>query len=204
MHFMEEYADRIPESATLCVVPMVNPDGVDMVLSGEKNTDWKANARGVDLNANYPAGWELAKESKKALGFDKPGPRGYMGPYPLSEPESRALANLTRRERFDVTLSLHTQGEEIYWRYGDHTPPGSLELAKALTYVSGYALENAPVESAHAGYKDWFIQEFNKPGFTVECGLGENPLPVESLDEIYPKVEAILRLVVFQQFQHDF
>ena len=38
---------------------------------------------------------------------------------------------------------------------------------------------------SHAGYKDWFIQEFRKPGFTIELGLGVNPLPISQFDEIY-------------------
>lgn len=38
--------------------------------------------------------------------------------------------------------------------------------------------------SSYAGYKDWFIQDFDRPGYTVEAGLGENPLPISQLPEI--------------------
>ena len=54
-----------------------------------------------------------------------------------------------------------------------------------LAAVSGYALEDAPYASGFAGYKDWFIDAFGRPGYTVEAGLGENPLPVGQFDAIW-------------------
>ena len=35
------------------------------------------------------------------------------------------------------------------------------------------------------GYKDWFIMNYRRPGFTIEAGLGNNPLPISGFDEIY-------------------
>jgi g-D-glutamyl-meso-diaminopimelate peptidase len=196
--FVQEHANEISGDITLSLIPMVNPDGVYMLTNGWVKNDWKANARGVDLNANYPAGWEKAREIKKALGYGQPGPKGYVGKYPLSEPESRAMAAFTQYMGFDLSISLHTQGEEIYWRYGDFIPPGARDTAKRLAQAGGYLLEDAPDESSHAGYKDWFIQTFNKPGFTLECGLGENPLPIGDFDDIYEKVKKMLSVVCLQ------
>ena len=48
---------------------------------------------------------------------------------------------------------------------------------------------------SHAGYKDWFIQEFRKPGFTIELGVGVNPLPLSQFDEIYEEALGIFWLV---------
>jgi len=180
------------EQITLHMVPMVNPDGVDLVVGGKAPPSWKANAWGVDLNSNYPAGWELAKAHKFARGYTVPGPRDYVGPHPLSEPESMAMAAFTKLKDPALTISLHTQGEEIYWRYKDYMPPGAAELAIRLSQASGYNLEDVPDESSHAGYRDWFIEEFNRPGFTVECGLGESPLPLSDFDGIYKKVAPLL------------
>jgi g-D-glutamyl-meso-diaminopimelate peptidase len=92
----------------------------------------------------------------------------------------------------DVTLSLHSQGEEIYWQYPNTNPDGAEDMAKNFAAVSGYMLEDVPPESSFAGYRDWFIEKFNRPGFTIECGLGENPLPISQFDEIYNKTSAIL------------
>jgi len=179
------------ERFTLHMVPMVNPDGVDIVTNGY-NDAWKANACGVDLNSNYPAGWELARAHKYARGYTSPGPRDYVGPYPLSEPESLAMAAYTKATDCALTLSLHTQGEEIYWRYRDYMPSGAAELAVRLSNASGYKLEDVPDESSHGGYRDWFIESFNRPGYTIECGLGESPLPISDFNGIYKRVYPLM------------
>ena len=180
------------ERVTLHLVPMVNPDGVDLVAGSAGLKHWKANAIGVDLNSNYPAGWHLAKTHKYARGYTAPGARDYVGPAPLSEPESMAMAAYTQFVDCDMTISLHTQGEVIYWRYMDYMPPGAEELARKLSLVSGYELEDVPDYSSHGGYRDWFIERFNRPGFTVECGLGESPLPIGDFDGIYERVRRVL------------
>ena len=178
------------ERYTLHIVPMVNPDGVDIVINGNKA--WKANACGVDLNSNYPAGWELARAHKYARGYSAPGPRDYVGPHPLSEPESSAMAAYTKATGCALTLSLHTQGEVIYWRYRDYMPPGAAELAVKLSKASGYELEDVPDESSHGGYRDWFIESFNRPGYTIECGFGESPLPITDFAGIYERVRPLM------------
>jgi len=179
------------ERVTLHMVPMVNPDGVDIVTNGGAD-EWKANAIGIDLNSNYPAGWELAKAHKYARGYTIPRPRDYVGPYPLSEPESLAMAAYTKLTNSAMTLSLHTQGEVIYWRYRDYMPTGAAELAARLSQASGYELEDVPDESSHGGYRDWFIEEFNRPGFTIECGFGESPLPISDFSGIYKRVSPLM------------
>ena len=63
--------------------------------------------------------------------------------------------------------------------------PGARELGEEFARVSGYSLEEVPFESSFAGYKDWFIQRFRRPGYTIEVGEGENPLPLSQFDEIY-------------------
>jgi len=219
MQFLEDFARAYEKNPThditLHIVPMVNPDGVDIVTGGiahnhpvyQKATEmaaaapdihppfpgcWKANAIGVDLNSNYPAGWHLAKEHKFARGYTQPGPRDYVGQQPLCQPESAAMAAYTRAHNFDRTISLHTQGEVIFWRYQDYMPPGAEDLARRLTAASGYECEDVPDTSSHAGYRDWFIAEFNRPGMTIECGLGENPLPLSDFEGIYKKTAPLL------------
>lgn len=182
---------------SISIVPMVNPDGVDLVLHGPPEqepyrsnviewnkgnldfSDWKANIRGVDLNDQFPAEWEL----ERARNPKTPGPRDYGGEQPLSEPESIAMANLTRRRDFARVLAFHTQGEVIYWGFQNLQPPENETLAIEFGRVSGYE----PVETtdSYAGYKDWFIQDWRRPGFTIELGKGVNPLPITQFDEIY-------------------
>ena len=199
-------AKELTEAVTIYTVPMVDPDGVDLVTGAIQPgsvqyelarsladnypaipfpNGWKANLLGVDLNLNYPAGWLQAREIKFSQGFTRPGPRDYVGRAPLNQAETRLLAGYTEFVDPDLVLAYHSQGKEIYWQFRDNQIPGAEELGRRLAEVSGYRLAEVPFESAFAGYKDWFIQEFRKPGYTVEVGSGTNPLPLEQFDEIY-------------------
>lgn len=199
-------AATIDRNVTIYTVPMVDPDGVDLVTGaispgslqyeqaarlGENYPDipfpegWKANLLGVDLNLQYPAGWLQAREIKFSQGFTRPGPRDYVGRAPLNQLESRALADFTGDINPALVLAYHTQGKVIYWQFMDYDIPGARELAEEFARLSGYQMEDTPFESSFAGYKDWFIQRFGRPGFTIEAGEGENPLPLSQFDEIY-------------------
>lgn len=205
-------ARSLYSESSLMLVPLVNPDGVDLVTGAIDENDsyylsakalsgyypsipfpdgWKANILGVDLNLGYPAGWERARSIKFAQGYTRPGPRDYVGTRPLEAPENRAMAQMTEREQFDRTLSFHTQGEEIYWEYQGEAPQGAKALAERFAEVSGYRLGEVPYNSSFAGYKDWFISVFDRSGFTIEAGKGENPLPISDLESIYQRTEGI-------------
>lgn len=229
MKFLEDYAGaistggrifdldatRLFAQTQLYLVPMVNPDGVDLVTgaiapgseeyAAAENIaarypaipfpdGWKANLQGVDLNLNYPAGWEQARENKAALGFVSPAPRDFVGNAPLDQPETRAMAALTERISPRLTLSYHSQGEVIYWKYLDIEPADAQAIGEEFARVSGYLLEDTPYASGFAGYKDWFILTFDRPGYTIEVGLGDNPLPIGDFPSIYEKNLGILAL----------
>lgn len=86
---------------------------------------------------------------------------------------------------FRLVIAFHTQGQEIYWNFQNINPPSGYTIANKFVEVSGYAVAEVPYNSSFAGFKDWFIQDYNRPGFTIEAGLGENPLPLEQFDQIY-------------------
>ena len=140
---------------------------------------------GTDLNLQFPAGWENAKKIKYSQGFTGPSPRDYVGLGPLLAPEAKAIYDFTRVHNFSLVLAYHTQGEEIYWQFRNYAPEESIKIGKEFEKVSGYVLADVPYESSFAGYKDWFLQEYRKPGYTIEAGLGENPLPISQFDKIY-------------------
>lgn len=193
---------KLRRSVSLCVVPMVNPDGVDIAVNGIDITNpyhqrlisyvglhsfgkvWQANARGVDINHNYNARWRVVKT--------KPGPTKYAGPYSESEPETKAIVELVRRMDFDMLLAFHSQGGEIYYDFDGIMAENSRELAEKMAMVSGYA-PCVPVGSASfGGCKDWFIKEFGRSGFTIEIGHGENPLPEDMLCDVYEENARII------------
>lgn len=190
---------------SLYLAPMVDPDGVDLVTGvlssgGYYNqavriaeqypqvsfpSGWKANIAGVDLNLQYPANWDEAKRIKFEQGFTSPAPRDFVGKAPLVAPESYAVYRFTKSHNFLLTLSYHSQGKLIYWKYLDYEPARSREIADYFGEVSGYSVEETPYASGFAGYKDWFIETYNRPGYTIEVGLGQSPLPVSQFPEIY-------------------
>ena len=220
LKFMEDYAAAIESDGaiggrsaralaaqtTMYIVPMVDPDGVDLVTGVLQPNDeqyeralsfardypnipfpegWKANLNGVDLNRQYPAGWLRAREIKFMQGYTSPAPRDYVGRAPLSQAESLALYDYTNRVAPALVLAYHTQGGVIYYQYGGIEVPGARELAERFAEVSGYEIEDVPYASSFAGYKDWFIQAYRRPGFTIEAGRGESPLPLSQFDQIY-------------------
>lgn len=190
--------------SVLSAVPMVNPDGVDLVLEGSEaagayqnevllinnnNADfsnWKANIRGVDLNNQYPANWEIEAERKPT----SPQPRDFPGFAPLTEPESVAMAELTANRNFQRANALHTQGGVIFWGYEGLEPPEAETIVNEYARVSGY--EPIRFIDSYAGFKDWFIEVYRRPGFTIELGIGVNPLPISQFNEIYEETLGIM------------
>ena len=146
---------------------------------------WKANIRGVDLNLQFPAGWQNAREIKYSQGFNRPAPRDFVGYGPLTEPEALAVYNLTLQHNFRLILAYHSQGEVIFWQYQNYTPAESQFIVNEFARVSGYTPEDTPFNSSFAGYKDWFIFAYRRPGFTIEASLKKNPLPISQFNEIY-------------------
>ena len=190
--------------STIYIIPMVNPDGVDLVIDGLKkdnpyysqliqwnkgstdfSTVWQANIRGVDLNHNYDAAWQLSKQAEASYGVYGPGPTRYSGPYPESEPESKAVADFTRNHNFRLVIAYHTQGEVIYWTFMNKIPPDARRIGELFSKASGYMLSQPYGITSYAGYKDWFIDKFNRPGYTIEVGKGKNPLPLSQFNDIY-------------------
>lgn len=189
------------------VIPCVNPDGVEIQLFGssaaeqyktlidgitENTSKWQANARGVDLNHNFGAGWKELKALERENHFTSPNPTRYGGEQPESEPEVQALVQFCKENPFCRAFAFHSQGREIYWDFGTDTPEESFMLAKQLGAVSGYLVSKPEGLAVGGGFKDWFIQYFKRPGFTIEIGRGKNPLPLKDFTAEYPKIFPLL------------
>lgn len=207
MDFAKAMAGR-----SLYLVPQVNPDGVEIALHGSRSAGgyagavallggdtpglWQANACGVDLNHNYDAGWREMAAAEEAAGIHGPSPRQWRGPSPASEPETKAMVRLCTQSRFRHVLALHAQGEEIYWSYGDRTPSQARLMAEVMAVSSGYTVAKPTGLASHGGFKDWFIESTGRPGFTVECGKGENPLPLEDFEPLYDRLREMLAILL--------
>lgn len=203
----------LAERATVYALPMMNPDGAELSANGlpdflsdterarliEMNggsrdfTLWQANANGVDLNHNYNALWKRSKEAEKEYGIRGAGRTRFSGEYPESEPETRALVRFTRKKGFGAVLAFHSQGEVIYHGFDGKLPPQSDKIAKAFcTVAPSYSVEAPEGIASFGGYKDWFVSEFMRPGFTIEVGKGKNPLPNECFPTVYRKTLPVM------------
>ena len=209
--FLSVNLKRALKDRSIIIVPCVNPDGVEIALKGAGSAkenkelilnlcengvynNWQSNARGVDINHNFNAGWEELHKMEKESGISSPCRSQYGGVEAHSEAESRALVELCELYKFRHVIALHSQGEEIYWQYGDKTPERSRLMAGVMSALSGYSIEEVKGLASHGGFKDWFIERFNKPGFTIEIGKGINPLPISDFDSIYNRIEEMLLL----------
>ncbi len=201
---------RALENRSLVIIPCLNPDGVEIALGGKaavcqrggllqtvggpQNPVWQANANGVDLNHNFDAGWETLQKMEQALGIAGPCAGKYGGKAPMDQPESSAIAGFCSCFQPRSLYAFHAQGEEIYYRYGPRTPAHSPLMAQVLASSCGYQVAQPTGTASHGGLKDWFIQSFGRPGFTIEVGRGKNPLPIDQLEPIYQRLREMLML----------
>lgn len=164
---------QLLDEYTLYIVPVSNPDGLDIVTDGQKtlfddsykDETYARNANGVNLNRNFPFAWEQITDSQ---GADL---STYKGAYAASEPETQALMKLCSENRFEWLYSMHLFGENVFWRDAENgTVPGDEELADKLSSVCGFY--KSPVSTDPNGYgggfENWFRAEFNRPALCVE------------------------------------
>lgn len=213
---LTEFAKRFSEMCELhnrlrlYVVPMVNPDGVEIAINGVdpknpyhrdiiKHTGiidfkkvWQANASGVDINHNFNADWKRV--------FDSPGPTKYGGEFPESEPETRAVVKLLHKTEPELFIAFHSQGREIYYDFNGLESESAKQNAEDVAKECGYKAAVPKGTASFGGAKDYYIQEYHKEAYTVELGMGKNPLPHSELPEMINDVCIIGRNFIEKVF----
>lgn len=201
-NLLDSQAENIFLNVTLYIIPMVNPDGVDIAVNGIDITNefhrrliskvgihsfrkvWQANGNGVDINHNYDAMWQNV--------INNPSPTKYGGKYPESEPETKAICDFLRKEKPDVLICFHSQGKEIYYDFDGLAAERAVEVANAMAEAGDYKVCQPKDTATFGGCKDWFIKEFGNMGFTVEMGRGINPLSADLAYELYEENAALV------------
>lgn len=196
--------ETVLKQVALHFIPMANPDGVTISQFGiekinssalraklKKMKDgdtalWKANARGVDLNRNFP--YEFKKSGKA-------GSQGYSGKSAASEAETKAVMDVIQtlqQKKLTGVVNYHATGSIIF---GDCTKKGALkentqkmyDLARTLT---GYA-DSAAYEQEHKGgmgsLREYIMYKRKVPSITLEIGWAPCPVPVSEFQTIWGK-----------------
>lgn len=194
---------KILEHLDVWVLPIVNPDGVDLfwnfsIHSGRKNgkvvTGQKISDtfRGVDINRNYPYKWNSG-ERKASSGDVKAS--FYRGEGPASELETQAMMRLFQENRFLFSFSYHAYANCILYPYSinhlKNPEPdypknlGKRLLRKGTSYVSGRNFElKKNIYAVDGTDQDYFYHEFGTNAYLFETSH-QNPE--------YKKVSLILK-----------
>lgn len=178
-HLVTEPAREVLRHARVVAVPVVNPDGFEAncarLIAGRRAFH-RCNARGVDLNRNFPR-----------LRGDMPiNPLGgsrwrhsphYVGQCPLSEPETRALRDVAEALRPRVSVAFHSFGELLLypWAFTSRPNPRRAKYERAgrafeqsLRGVTYRVMQATDWYSTVGDMDDWLDAEFGTLAFTVE------------------------------------
>lgn len=202
MKMLERFLQKPRKGYSLCILPLINPDGYTIALEGKKAIrnpsllslveekpfpaeEWKGNARGVDVNRNFPSvHWKRTKEQR----------------FPGSEPETRALMEILLERTYSLYLDIHSRGEEIYYYRQSMSQCYNKKqrtLAERMAEISGYSCvfpeRELDVETG-GGNTVHFASEYGKiPSFTIETMKDESvfPLEVEAQEEIWEQIKGL-------------
>ena len=175
----EQYGFTLGEKAE-AAIDFSHPDALDAVLDA-------VLARGIPL-VSGTTGYSLAQQQQiHAAAQRVPILRSAnfsLGAAVMARLLAQAASSLPGWD--GALIERHHAGKR------DMPSGTAIALAQAMADASGYAVEDVPAESANAGFKDWFLQRFRRPAFTIECGAGENPLPPEQEDAVFREVLPLL------------
>jgi g-D-glutamyl-meso-diaminopimelate peptidase len=175
------------QTFTILIVPLLNPDGYTIALQGFDSirddelrqyclnmqipySEWKGNARGVDLNRNFPSLLWREKSSTDN---------------PASENETKALIRVFRDYKSKGFLDFHSRGKSIYYyrsRMSDSYNQRQLEIANRLMEITNYKLES-PEEEINQGDSGgntvhYYSEHIRKPAITIETVEEEATFPL--------------------------
>ena len=199
---------KILDNVTFCIVPMVNPDGVNLVQNGMYATKnpaalmkmdiyegknhgfraWKANINGVDVNWNYDKDWDIERNKNGV------GSTGFNGYAPATEPETVAISKYVDENMFDAYLSFHTQGQIFYW---NDSPEKPLNIHKKLEADCGFIPVKSEATGVGGSFFDYVYRKYEKPTITFElCPyVGNYPYPDSDFDKVWWPARNLLLVV---------
>lgn len=190
------------DNCEIWIVPVVNPDGYQLVFNDRSRLIWRKNLRdnnndgkfspefdGVDLNRNYDYHWGIE-------GDRFPNSSYYPGPFPFSEPETQAIRNLSERERFVYHLDFHSAGELVLYPSSNPLDEQVIQIAEQIARIiekrcrrNHYSI--APLNDRVGQCSLWMYNELGVLSFTVEAGDSYFPSADQMKQIIEPNAEAV-------------
>lgn len=175
---LENNPDMVPAGRSIVVIPSMNPDGVA--------SRTRVNANNVDLNRNFPA-----NDWKSAVTLPGGGQTANGGgSAPLSEPESRALANYIQAQRPRAVLSYHAVAGLVEANEaGD-----SVRMAELYCLATRY--RNIPRSHNYFTYdttgsmEDWMRDKLGLPALVIELSTATG----NEYSRNKPAMQAMLKL----------
>lgn len=176
------------DSNEIWVMPQFNVDGSNQVFTHDPM--WRKNASGcpatgtcashsgVDINRNYPYGWNSCHGSSSSRSADD-----YHGPSAASEPETNAMMGFVGKIRPVFDISYHSYSEVVLYPYGcqgQHTPSQAIMSDFAQKMAAKLPTDDSPTRnyrpgtpwellySADGGDMDWMYHEYNVMAFAIE------------------------------------
>ncbi len=210
-HFIEEYEQMLYSSCiyellqtyTILFVPLLNPDGYMISLEGFEAIqdgalrdqclsmkldykEWKYNARGIDINRNFPSKlWTKKAPQDKAA----------------SENETKALISLFNKYKSEGFLDFHSRGRSIYYyrsMMSENYNVKQLQIANRLKDITNYVLV-PPVDEIESGDSGgntvhYYSEYFHKPALTIETVDEDANFPLDC--QYYQSTFEELKLVI--------
>ena len=183
-------------------VPVLNPDGLDYVLSTDRM--WRknrsrnvANLRGVDLNRNYSVKWGVCGNNSSESNSEV-----FKGLRPDSEPEVQVNEKLNERLHFQYSISYHSLGDEVLNPYLCGEMAESAVYFKVRDELSTLLQYGQRAPSSGGEDHEYHYNKFGTLAFLLEIGDEFQPDFSEYRRAVWPTVKKVLPYVAEQAREH--
>lgn len=184
----------------IVIVPITNPDGLEISYSNGENafcykglvqkasdnnfSKWISNARGVEINKNFPYRFSDTQSIMK-----KPSVFGYKGPSETSEPETKAIVTLCKAINPKYAITLSCSGKYISCQCSKCASDCAM-MTQVFKSVSGLPIKRIKPCEAYGSFGGWFSKNFSVPSFCFSV----SERTVTNFKSLYDKHEELLIL----------
>jgi|LSQX01.1.fsa_nt_gb hypothetical protein len=193
------YVRDVLDKCSIVFIPMQNPDGVALQQQGlsaftpeqqaeiqsigcsNKYKQWKANAKGVDLNRQQDINWD-----KVRMNEPYPSYHNHKGYSPEQAAEAKAVIDYILKTQPQALISYHSSGQVIDWTGCNADTQRDLALTKKVAATTGYRILYDDASQPAGGLSPWFRAVTGGMALTMETGRynGEN----EVVQSEYPAI----------------